>query len=71
MSNLLTKQLGSPSEVLGQLVFAPLWNRRNVALNDVTLRHLNLQSSDHVLEVGFGRGYLLGKMLSASRKFAA
>jgi SAM-dependent methyltransferase len=63
LSNLLAKQLSRPSEVLGQLLLAPLWNRRNRALNDITLQHLNLQSNDHVLEVGFGGGYLLGKML--------
>lgn len=62
-SKLLAKQLSRPSIVLGQLIFAPLWNQHNGALNDLTLQHLNLQSNDHVLEVGFGGGYLLGKML--------
>ena len=63
-SKLLAKQLSRPSMVLGQLIFAPLWNRHNLALNDLTLQKLNLQSNDHVLEVGFGGGYLLGKMMS-------
>jgi SAM-dependent methyltransferase len=63
-SNLLAKQLSKPSEVVGLLVLAPLWNRRNVALNELTLQHLNLQSNDCVLEVGFGGGYLLGRMMS-------
>lgn len=62
-SKLFAKQLSRPSAVLGQLVFAHLWNQHNVALNNLTLQHLNLQSNDHVLEVGFGGGYLLGKML--------
>ena len=62
-SNLLAKQLSKPAEVLGQLVFAPLWNRRNIVLNEVTLQRLKLQPDDRVLDVGFGGGFLLGKIL--------
>ncbi len=56
------QQLGNPSGIVGRWVAAPLWNRRNVALNDVALEHLALSPQDRVLEVGFGGGYLLGKM---------
>jgi len=39
-----------------------VFNRRNVALNDVALERLALTPHDRVLEVGFGGGYLLGRM---------
>jgi ubiquinone/menaquinone biosynthesis C-methylase UbiE len=58
----IANQLSSPSYLIGRLVLAPLWNKRNVALNDVVLDSLNLRWNDRVLEVGFGGGYLLGRM---------
>jgi len=39
-----------------------LWNQRNVALNDAAFECLALKPNDRVLEVGFGGGYLLGRM---------
>lgn len=48
---------------LGRLVLAPLWNRRNAALNDVALESLALEAGDRILEVGYGGGYLLSRML--------
>jgi SAM-dependent methyltransferase len=56
----LAKQI--PSSILGGLILAPLWNRRNLALNEAALNSLALHSDDRVLEVGFGGGYLLGRM---------
>ena len=47
---------------LGRWVLAPVWNRRNAALNDVALERLALEPADRVLEVGFGGGYLLDRM---------
>ncbi|MCW5856979.1 MAG: methyltransferase domain-containing protein [Caldilineales bacterium] len=61
----MAKQLSGPSMVVGQWLLAPLWNRRNMALNNVALERLALQADDQVLEVGFGGGYLLGQMLSS------
>lgn len=60
----LARQLASPYGIAGYWL-APLWNRRNAALNDVALQTLALEPADRVLEVGFGGGYLLGKMLGA------
>lgn len=40
----------------------PLWNSRNRALNDAAFDALALSAQDRVLEVGFGGGYLLGRM---------
>ena len=55
-------QLGHPSRLVGRLVLAPLWNKRNSALNDAAFDRLALRPHDRVLEVGFGGGYLLGRM---------
>ena len=58
----LARKLGHPSNIAGKGVLAPLWNRRNIALNDVALAKLDLRSDDRVLEVGFGGGYLLSRI---------
>jgi ubiquinone/menaquinone biosynthesis C-methylase UbiE len=58
----LARQLSHPAGVIGRWLLGPLWNRRNRALNDIALAQLNLQARDRVLEVGFGGGYLLGRM---------
>lgn len=50
---------------MGQWVLAPLWNKRNSALNDVAFSSLALRPDDRVLEVGFGGGYLIGRMATA------
>ena len=39
-----------------------IWNRRNAALNETVLGLLALKPTDRVLDVGFGGGYLLGRM---------
>ncbi len=62
LAKLLAQQLGHPSSIAGKWVLAPLWNRRNMALNDVALAKLNLRPDDRVLEVGFGGGYLLRRI---------
>ena len=59
----VARQLGHPSGLIGRWLLGPLWNRRNRALNDVSLDQLALQADDRVLEGGFGGGYLLGRML--------
>ena len=64
-SRFLAGQLSRPSRVIGPLVLAPLWNRRNQALNDDALRLLALRMDDRVLEIGFGGGYLLGRVLKS------
>jgi ubiquinone/menaquinone biosynthesis C-methylase UbiE len=56
------RQLGHPSGLIGRWLLGPLWNRRNRPLNDVSLAQLALRVDDRVLEVGFGGGYLLGRM---------
>ena len=60
-SRFLVQQLSNPSGIAGRLA-APLWNKRNAALNDLAFHSLALSPADRVLEVGFGGGYLLGRM---------
>ena len=40
-----------------------LWNRRNAVLNQVAFNTLDLSPGDRVLEIGFGGGYLLDRIL--------
>jgi arsenite methyltransferase len=63
LGRLIARELRSPTSVMGCLFLAPLWNRRNAALNDATLDALSLAPGDRVLEIGFGGGYLLGRIL--------
>jgi ubiquinone/menaquinone biosynthesis C-methylase UbiE len=56
-------QLGHPSGIFSSFA-AILWNKRNLALNETAFEILCLQANDHVLEIGFGGGYLLGQMLN-------
>jgi ubiquinone/menaquinone biosynthesis C-methylase UbiE len=62
LTKFLAKQLGHPAGVFGRFVLAPMWNKRNAALNKVAFDGLALHPADRVLEVGFGGGYLLGRM---------
>jgi ubiquinone/menaquinone biosynthesis C-methylase UbiE len=61
LSRFMAEQLSNPSGMAGSLV-AFVWNRRNAAMNDAVFDSLALISTDRVLEVGFGGGYLLGRM---------
>lgn len=58
LTKLFASQLSCPTGLSGKLL-ANVWNRRNAALNNTVLGKLALQSTDRVLDVGFGGGYLL------------
>lgn len=62
LARFLAKQLRNPSGIFGKFVLTRLWNKRNGALNDLAFDRLALDPHDRVLEVGFGGGYLLGRM---------
>ncbi len=57
----VARQLSHPSGWVGGAFLPRLFNWRNAALNEATLRALSLASTDSLLEVGFGGGYLLGR----------
>ncbi len=61
-TKLVASQLLKPSGLVGKVILPRVFNRRNVALNDLTLESLALAAEDRVLELGFGGGYLLGRM---------
>ena len=61
---MMAEQLKNPSGLIGRYVLAAVWNRRNAALNDGALTRLRLDANDQVLDVGFGGGYLIEKMLN-------
>lgn len=60
----LSNQLVRPTGLVGKHLIGRLWNRHNRALNASTFVHLQALSNDRILEVGFGGGYLLKKILS-------
>jgi len=59
----LARQLGNPSGLIGRFILGPVWNKRNAALNDVTLARLEIEEADRVLDIGFGGGYLLARII--------
>ncbi|AFZ59629.1 class I SAM-dependent methyltransferase [Anabaena cylindrica FACHB-243] len=59
----IANQLGFPSGWFGRLLLR-LLNRNNAAMNDLVLQLLHLQSGVHVLEIGFGGGDLIHKIVN-------
>lgn len=58
----LAEQLGLPSGWFGQLLLR-LLNRKNAPMNDLVLSELQLQSGSRILEIGFGGGDLMSKLV--------
>jgi len=59
------RQLARPSGLFGRFVTARWLDRASASMNQLTYERLSLLPDDRVLEVGFGSGYLLEKILSA------
>ncbi len=57
------RQLGNPSGLLGRFILRWL-NRVNRGMNRATLQALTLTDGDRVLEIGFGGGALLGRIIA-------
>ena len=62
-----SRQLAKPSGFFGRLLTARWLEKANAAMNTLTLEALALGPDDRLLEVGFGSGYLLEKVLSRRR----
>lgn len=62
----LSQQLGFPSGWFGQLLLQ-LLNHSNAPMNDLVLQSLQLQSGDRVLEIGFGGGDLIHKIVQTGQ----
>jgi len=59
----IANQLKNPDNIIGSFILGPLWNKRNAVLNDAAFDNLNLKTNDNVLDIGFGGGYLIGKII--------
>ena len=58
----LASQLRKPSGLSGRII-ARILNRGNAPMNDLTVNVLQLTPDDQVLEVGFGGGDLIKRMI--------
>lgn len=67
----LARQLSHPTRIIGKFILGPLWNKRNAPLNEVTLAQLELKEGDRVLDIGFGGGYLLGRIMPTVKRGVA
>jgi ubiquinone/menaquinone biosynthesis C-methylase UbiE len=63
LSKFLAREMGNPSAIMGRFFLAPMWNKRNAALNDTAFENLDLQPHDRLLEVGFGGGCLMNRVV--------
>ena len=58
-----SRQLAKPSGLFGRLFTARWLDKANAGMNSLTLDSLALGPADRLLELGFGSGYLLEKVL--------
>ena len=65
-SKTILRHLGNPSGLTGRLFMWRL-NRVNAGMNAFTYECLDLGEADRVLEIGFGGGALLGRILAARK----
>ena len=59
-----SRQLAKPSGLFGRLLTARWLEKANAGMNSLTLDSLALEPGDRLLELGFGSGYLLEKVLA-------
>ncbi len=59
-----SRQLARPSGLFGRLFTARWLEKANVGMNALTLDELALVEKDRLLELGFGSGYLLERVLA-------
>lgn len=62
LSEFLAGQLRKPSGWFGRLVMGRFFNKVNDHINQLTIERLNIQSTDHVLDIGFGGGFTIPRM---------
>ncbi len=59
----IAKQLSNPTGLLGRIM-GFLMNRHNAKMNDFAVKLLEIASIDRVLEIGFGGGVTVPKLLA-------
>lgn len=62
MFDTFKKNFSKPKGIYGTIA-GKIMAWENKEINEWTLAHLNLQSGDHVLEIGFGPGYSIEHMM--------
>lgn len=68
----ISKQFACPSGLYGRLFTARWMEKANTEMNALTLERLAMNANDRLIEIGFGSGFLLERILnSRSCKFAA
>jgi len=61
-SNYFSKQARKPSGIFGRFYMSRLFEKGNAELNIHLYNTLSIEPDDHVLEIGFGTGTLIGKI---------
>ena len=61
-TSFFSKQARKPSGFFGKLVMARIFDKGNVAVNDLMKAALDMQADDRVLEIGFGTGKLIAEL---------
>jgi len=64
LQKFIARQLAHPTGWFGSLFTARWLNKANLAMNEFTLERLSTSSDDRILEIGFGGGDFLEKILS-------
>lgn len=62
LGRFVASQLRKPSGLIGRII-ARILNHGNAPMNDLTVKLLDLTPDDHVLEIGFGGGDLINRMV--------
>lgn len=62
VSKFLASQFRQPSGAFGRFLMGRLLNQGNARINQLTVELLDVQASNHVLDIGFGGGATLGMM---------
>lgn len=62
-STFFSKQARKPSGIFGRMVMSMVFDRGNAFLNDFIYDVLSIQENDRVIEIGFGTGKLIEKMV--------
>ncbi len=60
----LAAQLRQPSGLFGKIVMGDFLNQHNEKMNNLAVEMLELQPTDRVLDIGFGGGVTIEKMLN-------
>jgi len=61
----MARQFSNPAGIMGRVI-GSMMNRYSAPINEFALRHLEIRSQDRILEIGFGGGLMLRRLISAN-----